>query len=1328
MEAFIAKLNGTGSALVYSTILGGNGDDSGLGIALACPDPIDSTKCSAVVTGRTISTNFPTKPGVLQTALNGTGTGTSSDALVTKLTPDGSGLSYSTYLGGSGTDAGNGIAFACTTPPASACSAYVTGQSNSPAFPTPTTATVLQANNTDTFVAKVDIGARTTTAVASSANPSVFGQPVTFTATVSSSLGTPTGTVIFDDGTTQLATKTLDASGQATFTATSLSVGSHTITAFYGGDPNFLASTSPIISQAVGKASTRTTVTVMPSTPVFGQSVAFTATVAPTSPGGGTPTGTVTFFDGGAQLGTGPLPLSGGQATLTTAALVVGAHSISVTYGGDANFTGSTGPPSGPLSQTVNPAPTTTALASSVTSTAFGQSVTFTATVRSDVSPAAGPPTGTVTFMNYGVSLGTSTLTSSGQATLTTNALRIGINSITASYNGSTSFLGSTSAASSSGILSQPVISAPTVRSTDRTAQQPAGALYANCKVQFVTITGTGFLPPTAFPPNIGISLTPSTGITTVGLSFISSTTISVQVDVDPDATGSRSITVTNPDTGTGTSAGPILDVGNPNPCPAQGLAPKTTSSGTATPPVISSLVPSSGLRGSSVTVNGSNFGSTPVVTFTGPGNTPVIATINTSTSTSLTVTVPAFPGNTADAFDGPVFVTRDGLASSGVAFTVTNPRLSVVTPASAPPGSVTLDLAGTKLQSGATVQFFNTGTTTPASGVTVTSVTSDGTGQHLSIGLTATATTGLLDAVVTNPGGGNSKLTGAFQVKAPPVAGFTFSVVDSANPSSTDPSSFLPRMDGVQVTLDSTGHCTAKSVTPHAVTLTANFTTTVGWTPPSSVTFTLTSVSNLPGTATNEDCEPGATPTPDFSIGLPNVTSQQVTVSGNGTYQTTLYSYDWGGSVTVSVTGVTNQTVTGIVSLPVDTDGDRLPDAYELNASLNTDAAGQNVLDRLNQDQNGNGIADGDDRFATDGLSNFQKYRGVYLSGPPSGNTGLMSGFTRLGSGLRHLFVRGRGFGSDPAIQAAAGTCGITVGPLGLSDPSTGTPVSDPTLSPANPCPAFQVGAGFFAAGVQVHDVSTSFTTSTTFPRQSLANPVNPILDMSTIAYDGVNCSAYGCSTSKTGARNWSFSTLGFSSYGTASAYGADSRIAKKAVDAYFSDRPYEHRTAGLAPCTSSSTSPCYTLAPDGTTPMLTPLSLIGDFANDNGIRDTTKEVVDANGQLVSDTYASGSFNRQLSAMDATNDSCVELPFVADPRGMPRCSPVADSAASPQATKQQVVRSLITHELGHNVGINTHTTDPTDIMYQTTTNWIREGHFSPTAAGLIQIHNGGLQ
>lgn len=86
--------------------------------------------------------------------------------------------------------------------------------------------------------------------LASSANPSTFGQSVTFTATVTGS--SPTGTVTFKDGATVLGTGTLNGSGQATFITSSLAVGSHSITAAYGGDANNSASTSAPLNQVVG--------------------------------------------------------------------------------------------------------------------------------------------------------------------------------------------------------------------------------------------------------------------------------------------------------------------------------------------------------------------------------------------------------------------------------------------------------------------------------------------------------------------------------------------------------------------------------------------------------------------------------------------------------------------------------------------------------------------------------------------------------------------------------------------------------------------------------------------------------------------------------------------------------------------------------------------------------------------------------------------------------------------------------------------------------------------------------------------------------------------
>src|SRR5262249_26089696 len=153
--------------------------------------------------------------------------------------------------------------------------------------------------------------ANTISAVVSGTNPSVFGQSVTFTATITTQApgsGIPVGTVNYLDGATTLASNVnLNGSGQATFTTSALSVGGHPITVVYSGNSNFNGSTSAPITQTVNQASTTTTITSSASPSQFGQQVTFTATVAAVLPGAGLPTGPVTFTDGATTLGTGTL-------------------------------------------------------------------------------------------------------------------------------------------------------------------------------------------------------------------------------------------------------------------------------------------------------------------------------------------------------------------------------------------------------------------------------------------------------------------------------------------------------------------------------------------------------------------------------------------------------------------------------------------------------------------------------------------------------------------------------------------------------------------------------------------------------------------------------------------------------------------------------------------------------------------------------------------------------------------------------------------------------------------------------------------------------------
>ena len=181
--------------------------------------------------------------------------------------------------------------------------------------------------------------APTTTTLASSSNPSALGQAVTFTATVSGAGGVPTGTVTFLDGNTSLGTGTLNPSGQATFSTSSLATGSHNIKAVYGGDGNFAGSNSGTLKQTVQNIATTTTLSSSLNPSLVGQAVTFTAQV--TSSSGGIPTGTVTFKDAGKTLGTATLNASG-QASFSTSALKKGSHKMTAVYGGNATFATST--------------------------------------------------------------------------------------------------------------------------------------------------------------------------------------------------------------------------------------------------------------------------------------------------------------------------------------------------------------------------------------------------------------------------------------------------------------------------------------------------------------------------------------------------------------------------------------------------------------------------------------------------------------------------------------------------------------------------------------------------------------------------------------------------------------------------------------------------------------------------------------------------------------------------------------------------------------------------------------------------------------------------
>ncbi|HEV7425008.1 MAG TPA: Ig-like domain-containing protein, partial [Thermoanaerobaculia bacterium] len=168
----------------------------------------------------------------------------------------------------------------------------------------------------------------TTTSVVGAPNPSALNQNVQFTVNVTPNAAV--GSVALNDGATNLNNGVLSG-GSVVFDISSLSVGSHNITAVYGGGAGFMGSTSPIFVQVVSApliaTNTSLNSTLNPST--VGQSVTFTATVAPAA------TGNVSFFDGATPLGT--IALNGSsQAAVSTSALTLGSHNITATYNGDA--------------------------------------------------------------------------------------------------------------------------------------------------------------------------------------------------------------------------------------------------------------------------------------------------------------------------------------------------------------------------------------------------------------------------------------------------------------------------------------------------------------------------------------------------------------------------------------------------------------------------------------------------------------------------------------------------------------------------------------------------------------------------------------------------------------------------------------------------------------------------------------------------------------------------------------------------------------------------------------------------------------------------------
>ena len=440
-----------------------------------------------------------------------------------------------------------------------------------------TSAVLLQTVNKNTPVLPIP--------VVSSTDP-VVGTPVTITETVPPGVSGP---VTFSNGSTPIGTAPV-VGGVATITVSTLPLGTNQITASTPGDSNNNPATSPPVSVTVGKTAPTVTVTSSLNPSIVNQSVTFTA-IAPTGA-----TGTITFLDGATTLGAGTL--NNGQTTYTTSALIVGSHTITVTYGGDTNNKPAT---SVPLTQIVNKA--TPVIPPPVVSSSNpppNTPVTITETVPPGV-------TGTVTFSNGSTPIGTAPIVG-GVATITVPSLPIGTDPITATTSGDTNNNPVTSTATVVTVTpSTPVLVAPIVSSNNPPANTP------------VTITEP-------IPPGVTGPVTFFDGSTPIGTAPIVNGQATLTVPSLP--IGVNQITVTAINTSTsGTITSPPTQV--------------TVAKATVTITLASSANPSS--PGQAVTFMATvHAGATGTITFldgttilgSGAINAAGVATFTTSTLT----------------------------------------------------------------------------------------------------------------------------------------------------------------------------------------------------------------------------------------------------------------------------------------------------------------------------------------------------------------------------------------------------------------------------------------------------------------------------------------------------------------------------------------------------------------------------------------------------------------------------------------------------------------------------------------------------------------------
>jgi hypothetical protein len=290
-----------------------------------------------------------------------------------------------------------------------------------------------------------------------------------------------------------------------------------------------------------------------------------------------------------------------------------------------------------------------------------------------------------------------------------------------------------------------------------------------------------------------------------------------------------------------------------------------------------------------------------------------------------------------------------------------------------------------------------------------------------------------------------------------------------------------------------------------------------------------------------------------------------------------------------------------------------------------------------------------------------------------------------------------------------------------------------------------FAIGMAYSNQGIDVHAVDLA--TATTF--FGGAGKGERKIDALSITHDPTE--TFGGENehlNRRSVRDWTFKTLGQSGFGNATTYGISATY-KKVLEAYYSDRPYIDGTTLPSNCTTANA--CTTNPWAIKNGKLDPINKVENTSDDgkksNSQDKNNNNILDGDYPVTPCSTSSScppwAYTQDLSPFNinnkyiqictGTNIICttdtvcpsgcnndvnrplLELPVASDPDNV---NPAF------KFSREQVLKHVITHEIGHGVGVNIENADSTCVMYQYSNNWIRDNHFSSGAAGLNRIHN----